>query len=70
MLTLSGKVAIVAGAGGAGSGRTVARRFAAEGANVVVSDLETNGAAETVALIKAHGGQAVVNVCDVRDEPK
>ncbi len=48
----------------------MARRFAAEGANVVVSDLETNGAAETVALIKAHGGQAVVNVCDVRDEPK
>ena len=45
---LEGKVAIVTGAG-SGIGRATARRFAAEGAKVVIADL--NGAEETADLI-------------------
>jgi meso-butanediol dehydrogenase / (S,S)-butanediol dehydrogenase / diacetyl reductase len=68
MTPLSKKVAIVVGGGGTGSGPAVARRFAAEGAHVVVSDRDASGAAETVSLINADGGQAIARVCDVRDE--
>jgi NAD(P)-dependent dehydrogenase (short-subunit alcohol dehydrogenase family) len=68
MTALSNKVAIVVGSGGTGSGRAVARRFAAEGAHVVVSDRDASGAAEAVSFIKADGGQAIARVCDVRDE--
>jgi NAD(P)-dependent dehydrogenase (short-subunit alcohol dehydrogenase family) len=68
MTALWEKVAIVVGSGGTGSGRAVARRFAAEGAHVVVSDRDAGGAAETVGLIKADGGQAIARICDVRDE--
>ena len=45
---LDGKVAIITGAG-SGIGRATARRFAAEGANVVIADL--TGADETADLI-------------------
>ena len=41
--------------------------FAAEGASVVASDLNAEGAAETVAMINAAGGQALSIKCDVTD---
>ena len=44
---------------GAGIGRAAAIRFAEEGARVVVSDVNTDGGNETVALIKQSGGDAV-----------
>ena len=65
--TLKGKVAVVTGSGG-GIGRAVALLMAAEGAKVVVNDLGAppsgDGgspamADETVALIRAEGGEAV-----------
>jgi 3-oxoacyl-[acyl-carrier protein] reductase len=59
------KIAIVTAAGGLGCGRVIARRLAREGCRVVVSDLDENGAQETVRLIEADGGQAVPNRCDV-----
>ena len=41
MYDLSGKTAIVTGAGGRrGIGRAIATRFAREGANLVVTDIE------------------------------
>jgi NAD(P)-dependent dehydrogenase (short-subunit alcohol dehydrogenase family) len=52
---LSGKVAVVTG-GATGIGRALCRRFAAEGASVVVADVDAPGAA-TVA--KEIGGMAV-----------
>ena len=55
---LEGKVAIVSGSG-RGIGRAVALKLAAEGARVVVNDLDTAPAGETVAEIAAAGGQAV-----------
>ena len=58
-MELKGKVAIVTGAGGGGSGAAEARRFAREGSLVVVSDIDERGGLETIRLIEAEGGRAV-----------
>ena len=63
-MRLEGKVAIVTG-GGSGIGRETCLRFAAEGAKIVVADLGIVGAEETVALVKAAGGEAVAVKVDV-----
>jgi NAD(P)-dependent dehydrogenase (short-subunit alcohol dehydrogenase family) len=62
------KVAIVTGAGGAGCGRAIARRFAREGADVLVSDIDDEAGAETVRAIEHEGGSAIFERCDVREE--
>jgi NAD(P)-dependent dehydrogenase (short-subunit alcohol dehydrogenase family) len=67
-VTLAGQVAIVTGSGGQGSGRAVARRFAREGATVIVSDIDRDGGAETLRLIAAEGDQADFVACDMRSE--
>ncbi|PYO29770.1 MAG: hypothetical protein DMD73_00665 [Gemmatimonadetes bacterium] len=61
-------VALVIGAG-SGIGRAAVRRFAEEGAHVVVADLD-QAAAETVAteVGAAHPGRAVAVPVDVRDD--
>ena len=63
---LEGKTALITG-GARGIGREAALLFAAEGARVVASDLNAEGAAETVAMINAAGGQALSIECDVTD---
>ena len=62
--TLENKVAIITGSG-RGIGRAAAIMFAKEGAKVVVSDIDSEPAEETVAEIKKLGGDAVVYVGDV-----
>ena len=64
MAKLAGKVAIVSGSG-RGIGRAVALKLAEEGAHVVVNDVDTAPAAETVNDIVAAGGQAVACVGSV-----
>ncbi len=64
MGALEGKVAIVTGAG-RGIGRGEALALAAEGAAVVVNDLDEGPAASVVADIAASGGQAVADGNDV-----
>jgi 3-oxoacyl-[acyl-carrier protein] reductase len=61
---LEGKVAIITGSG-RGIGRSVAMKLAAEGASVVINDLDAAPAEETVADITAAGGKAVACVGSV-----
>lgn len=65
-MRLAGKVAIVAGAGAGGIGGTTAVRFAQEGARVVVNAMPGEERLhETVAQIRAGGGEAVAVPGDV-----
>ncbi|HXH83088.1 MAG TPA: glucose 1-dehydrogenase [Candidatus Tectomicrobia bacterium] len=61
---LRGKVALITGAG-MGMGREAALLFAAEGARVVVADIDAAAAAETVTLVEKEGGEALAVVGDV-----
>ena len=62
----TGPVVVVTGAGGVGCGRAVARRFARDGARVIVSDIDRDGGSETVHLIEKESGQALFFHADVR----
>ena len=59
MPTLENKVALVTGSG-RGIGQAIAKKFASEGARLVLNDLDPVPAEETVSAIRAVGGQAVV----------
>jgi NAD(P)-dependent dehydrogenase (short-subunit alcohol dehydrogenase family) len=67
-MNLAGKVVIVTGSGGAGSGRAVARRMARDGACVVVNDIDDSGGPETVRLITTEGGRASFFRADIGAE--
>jgi len=64
-MEMNGKVAIATGSGGGGSGRAIARRFAHDGTQVVVCDVDEPGGHETVRLIVAEGGRAAFYRTDV-----
>ncbi|MEQ8954945.1 MAG: SDR family NAD(P)-dependent oxidoreductase, partial [Gammaproteobacteria bacterium] len=66
MRGLRGKRVIVTG-GGSGIGREVCKRFAEEGSEVAVFDLNADGAAETVSHIEANGGKASAYAVDIAD---
>jgi len=63
-MRLANKIAIVTGAG-SGFGAGIARRFAEEGAAVVVNDIDDAGAARVAAEIGRGGGRAIVCIADV-----
>ena len=67
MQRLAGKVAIVAG-GATGLGAATCRRLAAEGASVVVGDINMAGARETAGAIEADGGHTLAVEMDLMDE--
>ena len=64
---LSDKVTVITGAG-AGIGRAIAIRFAAEGAHVVVNDINATSADDTARAITAAGGSACGVAADVTDK--
>ena len=61
---LDGKVAIVTG-GAEGMGEATARLFAAQGARVLVSDVNAEVGEVTAASIRDGGGEASFVICDV-----
>jgi NAD(P)-dependent dehydrogenase (short-subunit alcohol dehydrogenase family) len=62
----TGKVVVVTGAG-SGIGRASAVGFAADGARVVVNDVDPTTAEATAELIRANGGEAHAHAADVGD---
>ncbi|NTE68242.1 SDR family oxidoreductase [Agrobacterium tumefaciens] len=64
MMRFKNKVVIVTGAAG-GIGGAIGSRFAAEGAQVIVTDMNGEGAEATVARIKGEGGSARALASDV-----
>src|SRR3990170_1874296 len=56
-MLLKGKVALITGAA-TGIGRAGARRFAREGAKVIIADINDSEGEKTVAAIKQPGGEA------------
>ena len=67
MAQLDGKVAIITGAA-SGIGKEIAKRFAIEGAKVVIADLQSPSAEATAAEINRAGGIATGVAMDVSDE--
>jgi NAD(P)-dependent dehydrogenase (short-subunit alcohol dehydrogenase family) len=60
---LEGRVAVITG-GGNGIGRACAVRFAEEGANILVADIQDEPGAETVSLVKEQGREALFHHVD------
>ena len=63
-MRLAGKVALITG-GASGFGRGMVERFAAEGAAVMLVDLNDNAAASVVKGVAAQGGRAAFTRADV-----
>ncbi len=68
MFDLSGRVALVTGAG-RGVGAGIATALAAQGATVVLNDRDPASAAGTAELIRALGATVFVAPFDVSDRP-
>ena len=66
MRGLKGKRTIVTG-GGSGIGREVCKRFAEEGSEVAVFDINAAGATETVKIIGDAGGKATAHAVDITE---
>lgn len=63
MKQLENKVAIVTGAA-SGIGREIAILYAAEGAKVVIADIDESGAQKVVSMIEKSAGEAMFVMCD------
>lgn len=67
MFSLKEKSAVITG-GGSGIGKAIAQLFARQGAIVHIIELNADAAADSIAEITAHGGQAFAYGCDVSDQ--
>jgi NAD(P)-dependent dehydrogenase (short-subunit alcohol dehydrogenase family) len=66
-MKLGEKVAVVTGAG-SGMGRSVAIRYAIEGAKVVVAEMDEASGYQTLSVIQDNGGDGIYIPVDVGDE--
>jgi NAD(P)-dependent dehydrogenase (short-subunit alcohol dehydrogenase family) len=67
MFRLDGKRALITGAG-SGIGEAIARLFAAQGAQILVADVQMGAAEQVAASIVEQGGSASALAVDVADE--
>ncbi len=65
-MEIAGKAAVITG-GGSGIGRATAQSLAAEGAAVMIVDLDEQMGHETIELIRNKGGKAAFRKADVTD---
>jgi 3-oxoacyl-[acyl-carrier protein] reductase len=65
-MRLNGKVAVVTG-GGSGFGAGIVRKFVAEGARVVIADLNLDAALDVAAAVGEHARALRVDVADAAD---
>ncbi|MDQ3248838.1 MAG: SDR family NAD(P)-dependent oxidoreductase, partial [Chloroflexota bacterium] len=66
LFDLTGKVAVVTGAGANGGiGHALALGFAQHGADVVVADIDTAGVTTTAEEIQALGRRTLAVTCDI-----
>ncbi|GAA5317651.1 MAG: glucose 1-dehydrogenase [Candidatus Pelagadaptatus aseana] len=66
-MRLENKVALITGAG-SGIGEAICHRFAAEGATVIATDINFEGASRVAESVKAEGGKAIALQQDVTSE--
>lgn len=66
-LGLAGKVVVITG-GGHGIGRVMALEFSAEGATVVLAEVDPERGEKTAQEVRAAGGRALPITCDVSKE--
>src|ERR1700736_578448 len=67
MARLDGKVALITGAG-TGIGRATARAMAAEGARVVVAEINAEAGEQTAQIVAQSGGDCIAAATDVTQE--
>lgn len=66
-MRLQNKIAIVTG-GASGIGRAICELFAAEGARLIIADIDAEGGAQTLSNVRAAGGEAQFVATDVSKE--
>ena len=66
-MRLEGKAAIITG-GASGIGRAICELFAEEGARLTIADIDADGGAQTLANVRATGGEAQFIATDVSKE--
>jgi NAD(P)-dependent dehydrogenase (short-subunit alcohol dehydrogenase family) len=67
MKRMEGRVALVTGASGTGTGRSLSIRLATEGVKVALVGRSAEGLRETLERIETLGGQAIALPCDLGD---